>query len=136
MPGLSTRGGSGSEWEEGSALRHRVAHRTLAGKYLSRLVHMMVIMAPEAPGPVAVPDIVGVSCPVDLHRRKDVTTVDGEDGVDCLRDFGSLTLENIRIILGVISFDEQTDLILNPIGILVIIDQCIQGKFLDPGKFV
>jgi hypothetical protein len=94
---------------------------------------MVVIMAPEAPGPVAVPNIVGVSCPVYLHCGKDVTTVHGENRVDCLCDFTSLALENIRVILGVVSFDEKTHFLLDMISILVIFHQCIQCKLLDPG---
>jgi hypothetical protein len=97
---------------------------------------MVVIMAPEAPGPVAVANIVGVSCPVHLHCGKDVATVNGENRVDCLGDLRSLTFENIRVILGVITFDEATHFVLEFIGIFVIFHQCIQGKLLDPGQSV
>lgn len=93
-------------------------------------------MAPEASGPIAVANIVGVGCPVYLHRGKDVTTVNGENRVDCLGDLSLLTFENIRIIPGIISFNEQTHLVLDFIGILVIFHQCIQGKLLDPGQSV
>jgi hypothetical protein len=102
-----------------------VAHRARTGEHLSGLVHMVVIMAPEAPGPVAVPNIVGVSCPVYLHRGKDIATVNGENSIHRLRDFLSLTLQNIRVIPGVISFDEQTHFVLDFIGILVVFHQCI-----------
>ena len=113
-----------------------MADRTVVGEHLSRLVHMLVIMAPEAPGPVAVPDIVGIGCPVYLHCGKNVTIVDGKNSGDRLRDFGFLTLENIRVILGIIPFDEHTHFLLDLIGILVTFHQCIQGKLLDPRQFV
>jgi len=136
VPRLWAGGGSGSKGKKRSALRHRVADGACTGEHLSRLVHMIVIMAPEASGPVAVPNIVGVSCPIYLHGGKDVSTVNGENSIDCLGDFSFLTLENIRIIPGVISFDEQTHFVLDFIGILIIFHQCIQGKFLDPGQSV
>jgi len=136
VPGLRARGGSRSEGEERSALGHRVAHKARTGEHLPGLVHMVVVMAPEAPGPVSVPNVIGVSCPVYIHCGKDVTTVYGEDRVDRLCDFGPLTLENIRVILSVISFDEQTHVVLNFIRLLVIFDQCIEGKLLDPGQSV
>ena len=113
-----------------------MADRTVVGEHLSRLVHMLVIMASEAAGPVAVPDIVGIGRPVYLHCGKYVTIVDGENSVDRLRDFGFLTLEDIRVILGIIPFDEQTQFFLDLISILVIFHQCIQSKLLDPGQFV
>ena len=96
VPGLRTRRGSRSKGKEGPALWHRVAHRTRTGQHLSGLVHMVVIMAPEAPGPVPVANIVRVSCPVYLHRGKDVATVNGENRVDCLCDLSFLTFKNIR----------------------------------------
>ena len=136
VPGLRTRGGSRSEGKKGSTLWHGVAHRARTGEHLSGLVHMVVVMAPEATRPVAVPNVVGVSCPVHLHGGKDVTTVYGENRVDRLVNFSSLPLENIRVILGVISFDEETHAVLDFISILIIFHQCIQGKLLDPGQSV
>ena len=136
VPGLRARGGSRSEGEERSPLWHRVAHRARTREHLSRLVYMVVIVTPEAPGPVAVANIVWVSCPVHIHCGKDVTTIYGENRVDCLCDLISLMFEDVWVILGVISFDEQTHVVLDFISILVILDQCIQGKLLDPGQSV
>jgi hypothetical protein len=136
VPRLWASGGSGSEGKERSALRHRVAHGACNGEHLSGLVHMVVIMAPEASGPIAVAYVVRIGRPVYLHGGKDVSTVNGENSIDCLGNFSFLTLENIRIIPGIISFDEQTHLVLDFIGILVIFHQCIQGKLLDPGQSV
>jgi hypothetical protein len=82
VPRLWASGGSGSEGKERSALRHRVAHRARTGEHLSGLVHMVVIMAPEASGPVAVPNVIGISRPVDLHGWGDVTVINPEDGAE------------------------------------------------------
>ena len=53
-----------------------MADRTVIGEYLSGLVHMLVIMAPEAAGPVAVPDVFRIRPPVHFHGGKDRTAVD------------------------------------------------------------
>ena len=101
----------------------------------ARLTHVVVVVTSEAPRPVTVTDIIWIGCPVHLHGWKNISIVDGEDGVDSLIDLGLLVFQNLREVLGIIRFDELTDLLMHVLIPLVLLDQRVQGKLLDPGQF-
>jgi hypothetical protein len=80
-------------------------------------------------------DIILISCPVHLHGWKNISIIDGEDSVNSLIQLGFLIFQNLREVLGIIRFDELTDLLMHVLLPLIVSDQRVQGELLDPGGF-
>ena len=85
----------------------------------ARLTHVVVVVTSEAPRPVTVTDIIWIGCPVHLHGWKNISIVDGEDAVDGLIDLGLLISQHLRKILGIIRFDELTDLLTHVLFLII-----------------
>lgn len=122
VPRFGTGRCSGSEGKQGPTLRHRVAHRASTGEHSARLAYMPIVMASEASGPVAMAYVVGIGHPVYLHGWKNVSVVDGENGVDGLANQGFLAFQDIWEILSVVFFDKSTYFILNLLPVIIVFD--------------
>ena len=85
----------------------------------ARLTHVVVVVTSEAPRPVTVTDIIWIGCPVHLHGWKNISIVDGEDAVDDLIDLGLLISQHLRKVLGIIRFDELTDLLAHVLFLII-----------------
>jgi len=88
----------------------------------ARLTHVVVVVTSEAPRPVTVTDIIWIGCPVHLHGWKNISIVDGEDAVDDLIDLGLLISQHLRKVLGIIRFDELTDLLAHVLFLIIASD--------------
>ncbi len=99
------------------------------------LTDMPIIVASKAAGPIAVTDVVRISRPVYLHGGKDIPVVNGKDAVGGLIDLSLLTFENIGIMFGVIFLDKLAYFVTYVALSIVVLDQSIQRKLLDPGEF-
>ena len=111
-----------------------MTNRARAGEHFARLTYMAVVMTSEASGPVTVSDVVWIGRPVNFHRGKDVSVVNGEDGIYGLFNLGFLILHNFRVVPGIISFDRLPDFFVDVLMIVILFYQCVQGKLLDPGE--
>src|SRR5262245_59804782 len=80
-----TRGRSQAEVGEHLGVRlvlgeDRVAGGAVLGDRAAIGGLVRLVVAPEAPQEVLVPDVVGMGAPAELHARKDVAEVDALDG--------------------------------------------------------
>ena len=133
MPRLSAGNRRRTEGEKRFPLGDGMANRTGAGKNLARLVHVSIIVTPEATRPITMADIVGISCPVDIHAWEDIPVVDGQHGLDGLVELVPSLLQYIGVS-GVVVFDILTDFSMNVPCITVVSNQGIYRDLLDPGQ--
>ena len=120
MPWLQTLRRSRTEHHQGTALRHGVTNRTGAGENLARLADMAIVMTSEASRPVAMADIVRIGRPVDFHCGKDVSIVNGEDGIYGLVNLGFLILHDLRIVLGIVCFNRLPNCLVYVVLIVIL----------------
>lgn len=102
-----------------------MTNRTGTGEHLARLADMAIVMTSEASRPVAVADIVRVGLPVDFHCGKDVSVVNGEDGIYGLVNLSFLILHDLRVVPGVIFFDRLLDFVADVLMIAILFYQCV-----------
>ena len=86
MPGAQTGRCGGAQGCQRSPLRIGVANRAGACQNFAGLTDMAIIMASKAAGPVAVTDVVWIGRPVYLHGEKNISVINGENGVDGMVD--------------------------------------------------
>ena len=109
MPRFGTMRCCRSERQEWTPLRDGMTNGAGTSKDFSCLAYMPVVMASKTARPVAVTYVVGISRPVDLHRCKDISAVNGENGFNGLADQILLISDDIWKILAVVVFDKLPD---------------------------
>ena len=90
VPGFLAGGQGGPERKERSTLRDGVTDRARIRERFTSLIHMLLIMASKTAGPIAVADIIGIGHPVHLHRRKDISLINVNNGFNSLANLSFL----------------------------------------------
>ena len=106
-------------------MREGVTNGTGAGKHLTLLAYMAIVMTSKTPWPVAVTDVVGIGRPVYLHGGEDVPLINREDRGSGLVNLGFLILEDVREVFGVVPFNKLPDFLIGILLVLIVFHQGI-----------